>query len=351
MSSSVAREFFDSIVSDRDPVAKVRSLINPADPLFETDWLDFKGEHPTDPKQREKSNRSCWSEYLSAFANTGGGVLIWGVDARRTKVNGREIDFAGSEVPINDPIALASKLNEWQGQAINPPLSGVEIKPYPFPEKPTEGFVICYVPHGPLRPYQSLQTSDKQYYLRGGASNFVMDRAVLASMFYPRSQAVFQARANLEYKPSYRRGTLADRKGLPVNTVDEIVCRMSLRNTGTATARAVVGRVTWSIPGVKAGFRANGGNCVANGDDACAFDQTAPIHPGFEVQAFSVSWNSDHRVIDQDVQRGRMPGAPLEFIELKTFCENQEPQTISLQFDLRELVNENKLVVEATAGE
>jgi hypothetical protein len=97
--------------------------------------------------------------------------------------------------PLTDPIGLASKLTEWQGQATDPPLAGVEIRPFVVPEDPNRGFVVCFVPEWKFKPYQSLQTEDKQYYHRGGSSNFVMPKPILASLFHPRPKAVFRLRA------------------------------------------------------------------------------------------------------------------------------------------------------------
>jgi hypothetical protein len=60
MPPSVARQFFDGLVSDpRGPVA-IRQLINTSDPLFESAWLDGKGEEQPkagrvpEPKQQER---------------------------------------------------------------------------------------------------------------------------------------------------------------------------------------------------------------------------------------------------------------------------------------------------------
>src|SRR5262245_53984981 len=65
---SRAREFFTRITSTPDPVDSLRGLINPADPVYESDWLDCKA----DP-QKDKELKEIWYTALGGFANNQGG--------------------------------------------------------------------------------------------------------------------------------------------------------------------------------------------------------------------------------------------------------------------------------------
>lgn len=125
MPPSLARNFFERITKAGDPVAAIRSLINLTQPTFENDWLDFKREHP-DPNQRDP--KRIWSEALGGFSNNQGGVLIWGIDARKTRVGGVEIDAAFGECLMNNPQGVKSRLIELQRDATNPPTTNVEIE-------------------------------------------------------------------------------------------------------------------------------------------------------------------------------------------------------------------------------
>jgi hypothetical protein len=129
---SLARQFYDRITTSADPVAAIRGLINPADPTFETDWLDFKGEHD-DPKYRDASHKATWFEALSEFSNNQGGVLVWGVDARKTKNGDVEIDAASEVRPVLNPLGLKSRLIELQRGATDPRTANVEIEAYDWP--------------------------------------------------------------------------------------------------------------------------------------------------------------------------------------------------------------------------
>lgn len=164
MPPSQARLFFDSIVKDADPVAAIRKLITTPPSVFEEEWLDFKVED-SNPRVSEKKNKEIWSEALGGFANNQGGVLIWGVDARKEDHGGVKIDAACGESLISNPIGLKSRLKDLLTAATDPPLAGVEIEPYGIPGNPGKGFVVCYVPKGDLKPYRSDQF-DRNYHVR-----------------------------------------------------------------------------------------------------------------------------------------------------------------------------------------
>jgi hypothetical protein len=143
---SLARDFFDRIVNSADPVGAIQGLIStdPAKTTAETDWLDFKTEDP-DPKRRETQIKKTWSEALAGFANNHGGLLVWGIEAKKTKIGGIEMDAACGEKPMTDPLALRSRLVELQRGATDPPLGNVEVKAYEIPSSPGKGFVVCYM--------------------------------------------------------------------------------------------------------------------------------------------------------------------------------------------------------------
>ncbi len=110
---SLAREFFDQIRTAADPVAFLTGLVNPANPTFEGDWLDFKTQPDKDlkaPKWRE-----MWVEALAGFANNAGGVLVWGIDARVDPAT--KVSAACGVKPVDNPAGVKSRLIELQRQA------------------------------------------------------------------------------------------------------------------------------------------------------------------------------------------------------------------------------------------
>jgi hypothetical protein len=338
---SLARQFFDGIVQATDPVAEVRALINSDPPTFETDWRDFKTEHH-DPKQRDDKARETWSKALGGFANNQGGVLIWGVDARKKKVGEAEIDFACGEKPVDNPQALKSRLIEFQRGAVDPPLANVETEAFPLPDDPGKGFVVCYVPEGPFKPYRSEQAG-QQWFMRAGDNTVVMSRSVLQSLFYPRSKAVFRVRVTLSWE-------LLDKQAAGGRDVARLDCNVELVNDGTATARNAVvlhTEPTGSFPVNKYQTDLWG---TYNRPDGFEFASHRPLHPGRWTPLFQsqrevearASASSRHKVV---------PYCPAPSLSLVVFCENQERQDIQITFDMEELIATRRCVREAKAVE
>jgi hypothetical protein len=73
----------------------------------------------------------------------------------------------------DNPQALKSRLIEFQRGAVDPPLANVEIEAFPLPDNPSKGFVVCYTPEGPFKPYRSEQAGQR-WFLRAGDSTQVM---------------------------------------------------------------------------------------------------------------------------------------------------------------------------------
>jgi hypothetical protein len=89
--------------------------------------------------------RKALAKTISAFANSAGGLLVWGVDARRDPVT--EIDAASAALPLTDPELMLSKLNEYTGQATTPVVDGVLHRLTQSKE-----FALTYVPESDRGP-------------------------------------------------------------------------------------------------------------------------------------------------------------------------------------------------------
>ncbi len=152
----------------------------------ETDWLEFKSGSWTrnlgSPEIRE-----TWSVYLSAFANSGGGLLIWGIRTMPDPTTKK--DSAGEVDRVPPPGALLTRLDQLQNSLTNPPVVGVRMLSIvdSAPAAKGSGYVVCYVPDGPHKPYRA--ESDEHYYLRIGSHCRRPSPTVLRYMFYPQVSA------------------------------------------------------------------------------------------------------------------------------------------------------------------
>src|ERR1022692_4504593 len=144
-SPSHASIFFEKIVSlGPGAFAYLDGLAKKSAQTDENEWREFKGggfiSAPTkssgpkkdkmDPDRRVKA---IWSECLSAFANSSGGVLIWGIKAPNKIAEGT--DF------VADPKSLEDRLRTLANDAVDPPILGVEVRAVTGKATP-KGFVV-----------------------------------------------------------------------------------------------------------------------------------------------------------------------------------------------------------------
>jgi len=177
---SPVAEFFERIGEGDAAFGFLSGLISTDPPTAEMEWLDFKGRiDPSDPELKR-----VWSKAISEFANTQGGLLIFGIDARKDAATG--IDAAHELSLIPRPAALRSRLMELHHQATDPPVLGVEVKEIVGPTD--EGFVVCQIPSSPFRPHRS-EHCNKQYYVRAGDDFVQAGPGLLRTLFYPSYQS------------------------------------------------------------------------------------------------------------------------------------------------------------------
>lgn len=276
----------------------------------EEDWLDCKGCERIDDTAVKKT----WSESLSAFANTQGGVLIWGLDARKDPETGIDRVTGPSYVP--DVHALASRLRELTALACDPPLPGVEIVTVEDAARRPAGFVLCYIPEGDTKPYRAEQAG-RNYFIRAGAATHVPSPALLRSLFFPQCKAVLSVHARV--------AKIEDHKYSIV---------IAIRNTGVATARDVLfaaqvddtarslGQLEHSPPWQPTMHPAGAGTGFY------AFYNEHALHPGLQAQTLTYVRN----VLD-----GEYPRNPLCRFFIALYCENNAPATYLVEYSRDEI--------------
>jgi hypothetical protein len=182
MADSLAEEYFAKYTAP-DAASVLLSLPTSPEKTFEDDWLDFKSS--VDPRTGnpldDKKIQEIWSKVLSAMANAGGGVVIWGLIAE--KAGDPPIDAVSDLALVPDVELLKAKLTEFRRFATDPPLHGVKIEAIPRANGEKEGFVACLIPAGEHKPYQSVKT--KLYYFRSGDSSSPAQRSILQQLFNP----------------------------------------------------------------------------------------------------------------------------------------------------------------------
>lgn len=221
--SSRARLFFDEIIGKRTGAFPfLASLVKGGDAAAENQWRDYKQAGflgKTGNADEEKEKVKCtWSENLSSFANTGGGVLIWGFHTEG------KIPDKLSLAP--DCEQLAELLRSLVNDATDPYVAGVQVEAIKEPADAKAGFVVCYIPASTSAPHQA-QWGERTYFIRTQDSNLPCPQPLLRHMFYPRAQARLEPIVTMR---------AASQPGGVIGVLLEV----RIRNLGPATAEVAI---------------------------------------------------------------------------------------------------------------
>lgn len=182
---SRASKFFEEIERAPDKIKFLDNLVtHPV--VRESEFIDYKGVEKISDKNKI---RELWSEVLSCFSNSEGGVVIWGIDAPKNLP--KKLSLTA------DAQGLRQWLLETQHYVTEPPIQGVEVKAYP---DSGPGFVVCYIPQSPFRPHQAIHPH-RNYYMRSGDSCVRIPHGVLKALFIPAETAFLEILYQLRNAP------------------------------------------------------------------------------------------------------------------------------------------------------
>ena len=220
---SNAQSYFEQITTADNPVAFLHSQANG---VFEEEWLDFKGQ------PQPKDTKGIWSEAVTGFSNTEGGVLVWGIDARYDPATQR--DVSNGLRLITDVGQFESQLRSTIWNLTTPPTQGIQIKSYPTDEQ-GQGFVVCLIPEGQHKPYRA-ESGRQYYFIRSGTSFQNANPSLLRTMFFPKTSPDLRLHVNCiiwpknQVDPNYCR---------PPSVVFQAIFRVTVENKGVASAEGL----------------------------------------------------------------------------------------------------------------
>ena len=156
-----------------------------ADKEPETHHLEFKRK--TDPATATLDPGDCEeiAKSLSAFANTGGGVLVLGVDAGAGQNRGGGFDRVRRAAPIADVEAFGGALERRLRTFTDPPIAALAVHAVTQPTDKS-GIVLIDVPAsggGPHRATNATTAVNDRYYMRTAAGAQTMPHPLLADRF------------------------------------------------------------------------------------------------------------------------------------------------------------------------
>ncbi|MBS1723477.1 MAG: ATP-binding protein [Armatimonadetes bacterium] len=143
--------------------------------------LDFK-------QFKQNSVTSVFRRIAVAFANSSGGVIVWGIDSRGQGANKPRI--ADKEAPVPDPNWLVGRLNDLANQIASYGIPGIQSIPIVKPGGSGEGFVVTLVPESNVKPHQA-QVMDTYFY-RTGSNTITMPHAMIEALVLAKARPEFQ---------------------------------------------------------------------------------------------------------------------------------------------------------------
>ena len=131
------------------------------------------------------SDKRNLAEASSGFANSAGGIVIWGISTAR--ISG--VDAAKATAAISDVRAFLARLNEFTPLYVTPSIEGVVHRAFPLPDG--TGFAATFVPESSVGPHMALNGLDR-YYRRGPVGFYAMKHFEIADMFGRRQRSVLR---------------------------------------------------------------------------------------------------------------------------------------------------------------
>jgi hypothetical protein len=148
----------------------------------ETVQLEFKTISTANFDQRPDRRNLAVS--LGGFANSSGGIIVWGIDARKVKEG-----YVVSKARIAGLANFMMRLHELTGEAISPAIEGVLHKSIPMDDD--MGYAATFVPESDSGPHMSKLGEDR-YYKRNSDRFLRMEHFDLEDMFGRRPKPVLK---------------------------------------------------------------------------------------------------------------------------------------------------------------
>lgn len=190
----------------------------------ETVDLEFKTKKSSKHGGAETDDRRNLAIALSAFANSMGGLLVWGVEAKR---NEDGIDCAQRLHPIQDIERFKSDVIRLLSHAITPKHEGILVEAI-HSANARSGYLLVLVSRSERRPHRC-EFGDKQYFKRIGDSSMPMEHYDIEDSFKRTVVPSLEVKRKLEQGMSM---TSAQNR-----IMKELRITLSLHNDSATTAR------------------------------------------------------------------------------------------------------------------
>ncbi len=212
---------FDELVGGG--VAAIQGLLG----RQETLQLEFKANDRRDPIFEDgvlnKAGKRILAQEASAFANSAGGVIVFGVDCRVVD----KIDAAHELTPIASLSRAETSIRDAASELLQPRHDGIRVASVESEPGSDMGFIIVDVPRSDRRPHRSEASGQKQYFKRAGSNSFAMEHYDIEDAFRRASSPILELHASL-------------RRSMSIGTSEAVYhLVLAIENIGTMTAKHI----------------------------------------------------------------------------------------------------------------
>ena len=157
--------------------------------------LEFKEKAHRDRGELDDVDRRAFSKALSGFANADGGILIFGIETKRSADG---VDQAHALKPIAASNTFRSRLQDSVLATAQPVVDGVRVDV--VPRHSGEGYVKCYIPTSDKPPHRAM-LADREYWRRTSTGFRRMEHYELEDLFGRRLRPVLRFLLELHPRP------------------------------------------------------------------------------------------------------------------------------------------------------
>lgn len=206
-------DFFTALVTEADLVRLVDERVP------ESIHLEFKTKKHPSNASLDESDSFQFSKALSGFANSDGGILIWGVAT--------DAEERASELrPIAAATDFLSRLKKSLLDAVQPSIDGVRLESIATASDQGKGYVKCLVPASQRAPHRAM-LAKREYYKRSTEGFYRLEHFDLEDMFGRRPKPVLELRTRFAGRGGMTSG------GIVTFNLQLI---LAIANTGRGTA-------------------------------------------------------------------------------------------------------------------
>jgi hypothetical protein len=179
----------------------------------------------------EDSDKRQFSRALSGFANSDGGILIWGVETNKQ-------EQAAKLKPINSVFDFQAALKKSILNSTQPVVDGIVLEVITSASSTSDGYVKCLIPASDKTPHRAMLW-DREYFKRTTEGFYKLEHFDLEDMFGRRPRPL------LSLSHEVVRGSQG---GGPAGSWVEVKIIIKLHNSGRGSARAPYIEITASSP-------------------------------------------------------------------------------------------------------